>query len=418
MKIKVKNTSYADVMALPCERPLKVRRPSRLLRGLVNLVCASELKKVNFTLHNVQMERLDKKQPCLYLMNHSGFLDLKIAEKIIPQRFNIVATYDAFVGKRALLSALGCIATVKFATDPKLVRQMKYCFDKLHTSVLMYPEAGYSIDGTATVLPYGLGKSIKLFKVPVVMVTTYGDFLYDPLYNGLQRRKVNVSATMQYVLSREQIETMSVEQINETIAQCFAFDNFRHQQQNGVSVSENFRADYLERVLYKCPHCLAESTEGKGTELICHACGKVYELTEQGNMRALDGDTEIAHVPDWYDWERQCVRKEIENGSYRLEADVDIYVVRGTKAVYNVGEGRFTHTLEGISLVSADGALNYFHPSKTAYSVIADFFWYEIGDVVGFGDNDKQFYCVPKNSAFPVVKARLAAEEIFKILQK
>lgn len=418
MKIKVKTLSYKQVEALPAERPIKLRRPSSFLRRLVNMVCAKELKKLNFHCDSVGMDKL-KNVPCLYLMNHSSFLDLKIAERVIPCKFNIVATYDAFVGKRGLLTALGCIPTTKFVTDAKLVRQMKRCFDELHTSVLMYPEAGYSIDGTATVLPTGLGKCIKMFGVPVVMVTTYGNFLYDPLYNGLQQRKVNVSATMECIFTSEQISAMSVEQINSEVARRFSFDNFRQQQQSGTRVSEPFRADHLERVLYKCPYCGAEGRlEGKGDKLICHECHKVYELTEFGYIHAIDNDTEMEHIPDWYVWERRCVRDEILAGTYKLDTEVDIYVVRGTKAVYNVGRGNLTHTKEGFRLVSEDGELNYFHPAQTSYSVIADFLWYEIGDVIGFGDNDRQFYCVPTDASVPVVKARLAAEEIYKLLQK
>ncbi len=417
MKIKIKKLSYRQVMALPAEKPVKVRRPSRFLRFLVNAVCARELKKLHFHCESKGMEALAKGQNCLFLMNHSSFLDLKIAQRILPRWFNIVATYDAFVGKRGLLTALGCIPTAKFVTDPKLVRSMKYCFDKLHTSVLLYPEAGYSIDGTTTTLPYGLGKSIKLFGVPVVMVTTYGNFLRDPLYNGLQLRQVDVSATMQYLLSPKQIAEMSVEQINKVLAEGFGFDNFRHQQQHNVIVSEPFRADHLERVLYKCPCCGSEGqTLGKGTTLVCGNCHKVYELTEQGRMHAVDGPTEIEHIPDWFAWQRQCVRNQLQSGDYRLEADVHIYAVRGTKAVYDIGDGHLTHTAEGFRLTSDDGTLDYFHSAKTSYSIIADFLWYELGDVIGFGDNDKQFYCLPIDPSVPVVKARLAAEEIYKML--
>ena len=419
MKIKVKELSYSEVLALPKEKHITPQRPSRLLRGLINVICARELKKLHFSWTKKGMERFDKKQPCLYLMNHSSLLDLKIAEKIIPQRFNIVTTSDAFVGQRGLLTSLGCVPTTKFVTDTTLVRQMRYCFNKLKTSVLMFPEAGYSIDGTTTVLPYGLGKCIKLFKVPVVMITSYGAFLYEPLYNQLQKRQLDVCATMEYVLSPEQIENMSVEQINEQVRKCFSFDNFRFQQENGVVIDEPFRADYLERVLYKCPHCQTEGQmEGRGTTLTCHACNKTYELTEQGFMRALEGETEIDHVPDWYRWERECVRKDIENGSYRLDVDVDVIVLKGTKAVYRIGQGRLTHDASGFHLVSADGQLDYVHPSKHSYSVCADFIWYEIGDVIGIGTNDVTYYCLPKDKSIPVAKVRLATEEIFKLLQR
>ena len=303
-------------MALPKEKPFVPRRPSRFFRALINTICAGELRKVHFKFSKIGMEHLPKKQPCLYLMNHSSFLDLKIAERIIPQRFNIVTTSDAFVGQKWLLRTLGCIPTTKFVTDTTLVRRMLHCFNKLKTSVLMFPEASYSFDGTATTLPHGLGKCLKLFNVPVVMITTYGDFLYDPLYNGLQKRKVDVTATMEYALSPQQIKDLSVDELNTELNRLFSFDNFRYQQQNGIVVDEPFRADHLERVLYKCPHCNAEGKmHGKGTTLVCHNCNKEYELDEHGFMRAVDGDTEFSHVPIGTNRER--VRDEINEGAYR-----------------------------------------------------------------------------------------------------
>ena len=63
----------------------------------------------------------------------------------------------------------------------------------------------YSFDGTATPLTDSLGKLLKLLKVPVVMIRTYGAFHRDPLYNNLQLRKVTVSATMRCLLTPEEI---------------------------------------------------------------------------------------------------------------------------------------------------------------------------------------------------------------------
>ena len=79
MKIKVKNLSYNEVLALPKEKPFVPQRPSRFFRALINTICVGELRKVHFTCEKIGMDALDKKQPCLYLMNHSSFLDLKIA---------------------------------------------------------------------------------------------------------------------------------------------------------------------------------------------------------------------------------------------------------------------------------------------------------------------------------------------------
>ena len=40
-----------------------------------------------------------------------------------------------------------------------------------------------------------------------------------------------------------------------------------------------------------------------------------------------------------------------------------------------------------------------------------------MGDVIGIGDRNILYYCYPKNCGDVVTKARLAAEEIYKIVR-
>ena len=213
MKIKNRSLSYEAVLALPKEKQLPPKQPPMFFRWLLKTLSAGDLKATNFTLKTEGMERLGKDEPALFLMNHSSFIDLKIAGTILyPRPFNIICTSDGFVGKNGLMRNLGCIPTKKFITDPQLVRDMLFAVRDLKDSILMYPEASYTFDGTATPLPSSLGKLLKMLNVPLVMIKTEGAFLRDPLYNMLQLRKVNVSATMSYILSPEEIKEKSVDE--------------------------------------------------------------------------------------------------------------------------------------------------------------------------------------------------------------
>lgn len=418
MKIKTRERSYQQVMDIPVPAHRKPMKQLFLFRLVLRIASIPDLFFTRFKCTKIGMERLGKKQPCLILMNHSSFIDLEIASTILfPRPFNIVCTTDGFVGKNWLMRLLGCIPTKKFMQDVNLVRDMVYATKTLKSSVLMYPEASYSFDGTATPLPDSLGKCIKLMGVPVVVIQTQGAFSRDPLYNNLQKRKVKVSATMQYVLSPEDIAEKSAAEINEIIQSHFAFDGFKWQQDNQVRIKEKFRADCLNRVLYKCPNCNTEGKMvGKGIHLTCHHCLKQYELTEMGYMKALEGDTEFEHVPDWYQWERECVRAELDNGTYKLDVPVKIYMMVDTKCVYKVGEGQLTHSVEGFILKGCDGAIDYKQSPKSSYSLYSDYYWYEIGDMISIGDDRAQFYLFPTEGGDIVAKTRLAAEELYKLV--
>jgi len=420
MKIKTASMSIEDVRNLPAEKRRKPSKQSILFRTLLKIVSMPDILATHFRCRKIGMEKLGKNEPCLILMNHSSFIDLKIASTVLyPRPFNIVCTSDGFIGKGWLMRRLGCIPTEKFVTDLSLVRDIQYALKKLHSSVLMYPEASYSFDGTATPLPESLGKCLKLLNVPVVMIRTYGAFARDPLYNGLQLRRVRVSADMTYLLSPEEIRNKTPEELNAVLKEAFSFDNFRWQQENRIQIKEKFRADGLNRVLYKCPHCMTEGKmRGEGIHLHCDACGKTYELTEYGSLQALDGDSAFDHVPDWYRWERECVRLELAEGTYALDTAVDICMMVNKKRIYRVGEGRLTHSTDGFRLQGCDGKLDVVQKPLASYSLYSDYYWYEIGDMICIGGRDALYYCFPKGQKDIVAKTRLAAEELYKLLQE
>ena len=221
---------------------------------------------------------------------------------------------------------------------------------------------------------------------------------------------------MKQVLTAEQVGEMSVEEINEVIHREMAYDDYKWQKENNIKITEDFRADGLNKVLYKCPHCMAEGqTVGKGVMLTCKNCGAEYTLDEYGYLTA--DKPAFTHIPDWYAWQRQMVREELEKGTYKLETDVDIAMLVDTKALYMVGEGKLIHDENGFRLTGCDGKLDYSQGPLSCYGLYSDYYWYEIGDVICIGNKDALYYCFPKDNT-PVAKTRLATEELYKLKKR
>ena len=86
------------------------------------------------------------------------------------------------------------------------------------------------------------------------------------------------------------------------------------------------------------------------------------------------------------------------------------------KAIYKVGEGRLIHNNAGFRLTGCDGRLDYTQPPQVSYSLYADYYWYEIADVICIGDTQVHYFLFPKNGA-PVAKIRLATEEMYKLFK-
>ena len=418
MKINTRHLPYEEVLKLPRLEHRTPRMPSRLLAGVVRLVSAPTLWKTKFHYTTERMELVGD-EPCLILMNHCSFTDMKLAYGIFyPKPLGIVTSVDAmtgFLGK--LMRILGCTPTHKYVSDLTLIKDMEYMLKTNKTSVLMYPEAGYSFDGRTTTLPRKMGILMKKLGVPVVTVITQGAFHRDPLYNMLQIRDVTVSAHVKCLATAEELKEKSVAELDAALDEAFSFDNFAWQRDNRVSIDVPFRADGLHRILYKCPHCGTESKmEGKGIHLTCHACGKKWEMDEFGQLRALEGETEYPHIPDWYTWQRACVRREIEEGTYLLDTDVDIGIQVNLDGICMIGPGHLTHNENGFRLTGAEGRLDYVQSPLASHTLYADYYWYEIGDVIGIGNNEFSYFCFPKGDV-SVTKARLATEELYKRLK-
>jgi len=421
MKTTVKTMDFDKVMALPRHKHRNPIKPHLFWRVLIRLLTYIGMAGTKFTYTSERMEQLPKDEPCLILMNHSCFLDMQIAHRILfPRAFNIVSTTDASVGLFGLMKwvmhQIGGVPTQKFVTDLTLVQDMIYCFKNLKTSVLMYPEAGYSLDGTATVLPRKMGVLLKKFDVPVVMIETFGAFSRNPLYNELQVRKgVPVSAKVRLLYTREEIREKTVKELSDGLDEAFGFDQFKWQKENNIQIHDDFRADGLNRILYKCAHCGAEGEMlGKGTTIHCSHCGKTWELTPLGELQATEGETEFSHVPDWFRWQREQVKQAILDDTYKLDIDVDIAMLVDFKAIYRVGSGHLVHDRHGFRLTGCEGQLEYGQKPQACYGLYADYYWYEIADTICIGDNEHLYYCFPKGNV-PVAKARLAVEEMYKL---
>ena len=126
MKIKMKRMPYEQAMTLPRPKHKKPLKPWWILGLVIRILSIPDMLITRFTVKKERMGLVGK-QPCLILMNHCSFIDLKIAFKIFfPKPFCIVSTTDSFVGKGLLMRFLGCIPTKKYVTDIRLITDMLY----------------------------------------------------------------------------------------------------------------------------------------------------------------------------------------------------------------------------------------------------------------------------------------------------
>lgn len=383
---------------------------------LIWLLSKIALLGKEYKVEKINMEGL--KPPYMLLSNHMHFIDFELAAMgTYPYPVSNVVSIDGYVIKFFLLEWIGAIATRKFTTDIHLVKSIRKVLQR-GDILAMYPEARYTPCGTRAFLPDSLGKLIKMNKVPVVAVVHRGNHLYAPFWNFRRKRKVPMHTTLKQILTPEEIASLSVAEINAILRQELTYDEYRYQKENGIRIREPFRAEGLHKVLYQCPHCGEEFQMGsKGAELFCKACGKRWVWEETGELRALDGETEFPHIPDWFDWERQQVRQQVRSGSYSYSDEVQVWSLPRVWRYLPLGKAKLTHDPEQGFLLEGHyrGQTYRIHrqPEQTnSLHVEYDFGPLGKRDFIDISTENDSFYCRPTQENI-ITKLAFATEEIY-----
>ncbi|MDR2615293.1 MAG: 1-acyl-sn-glycerol-3-phosphate acyltransferase [Oscillospiraceae bacterium] len=363
----------------------------------------------------------DIRPPYLLLCNHNAFLDFMImTAAIFPRRASYVVAIDGFLGKEWLLRRGGGIGIRKFTSSVQVVKNMIHAKENGQVIVL-FPEARYSLCGTNAVLPDSIGKFIRLLNIPVVTLIMHGHHISNPFW-GKKRRISDLYAEMRLLFTRAQTQTLNVDEMNARVRESFVYDDFKWQRENGIEIKSRDRAAGLHKVLYQCPNCGAEyRMDSARDELWCGECGKRWRMTTLGELCAEDGNTEFPHVPDWYEWERENVRREVESGTYSLEVSARVDSLPNARGFVELGSAVLTHNMDGFTLRGVYDGEPYTERWKplSLYSCHIEYNYGKHGrDCVDLNTLNDTLYIYPEGRNVSVTKIALATEEIYNYMSR
>jgi hypothetical protein len=99
-------------------------------------------------------------------------------------------------------------------------------------------------------------------------------------------------------------------------------------------------------------------------------------MDEYGVLTSTEGETEFSHIPDWYNWERENVRREVAEGRYSFEDQVDVYSLPHMKKFIHLGKAIFKHSSEnGVTIEGHYNGEDYKirRPSAGLYSIHTEY---------------------------------------------
>ncbi len=376
-----------------------------------------------FNKGHVKTEKAVKKikGPYLILSTHASFMDFPMLVKgIMPRTTGWVMSVEEFRRGDWLMYGIGGMPKRKFTHELVTAKHMLHYLRKVKYPVAIYPEARFSLAGVNERLDGAIGKFCKHAKVPVVMFKAMGNFVNSPQWSKHPYRKIRQEAKIYQLFTVEELAALPAEEIQARIEKEFERDEYKWQVEKGYHTKCKNRADGLYRILYKCPVCGAEfKTKSGGVHLWCEECGAKWEMDTLSRLRGVNTDKGFSHIPDWYNWEREEVRKEVREGRYRFEDEVRVEDYYSTKiGLIPVGEARVVHDENGFTFEgTVDGkpfALN--KPVSSMYSVHIEYDFLNRGDAFDIAVEHTSYFMFLKTAKNYLTKLHFAQEELYDYL--
>ena len=360
------------------------------------------------------------KPPFLILCNHASFVDFPLVIKaIFPYRTSWVISIEEFIGKEWLMRGVGGIYKRKFTADLTVVRHILNALTRQKVCCTIYPEARYSLAGINEQIDGALGKLAKKAKVPVCVFITKGNFIRSPQWCKHPYRKVPIEGVFKQIVTRQEVEKLSADEIQSRIQSAFEYDDFAYIRDNKIRITCEQRAQNIHKILYQCPVCGKEfSTDSKGTKLWCSECGAMWEMDEYCRLHRENGPDIFTHVPDWYRWERENVRKEVEEGRYRFEDVARLErLVNGKVGFSTIGEVKLVHDENGFTMSGdiLDGRFEFNRSVASMRSVHIEYDFKGRGDAIDLCTLEDTYFVFPLTARNVLTKLHFATEELHKL---
>lgn len=328
--------------------------------------------------------------PCVLLSNHPSFYDVYYTCKTIdPERATFILNRFYFRNKllRFILKSIGVIPKKIFSADTETIKKtLKTIKDGY--SIYMCPEGRLSVNGTNYLINNETAKLVKHLKVPVVIINIQGAYLAKPKWRKKQI-KGQVETTIKRVISKEELQVLSVDELTDIINENLSFNDFEYAKDNNLIYKYKHKAEGLENILYYCPKCHKEHCLFTNGNIIkCNECG--FELKINDSYWFDENEYGINNILDWYkiicEYEKDNIEKGIDlkcdvivkkfNLSDKSQDEVGngICYLDNDKFVYegNLKVKRFEHsmkTINGLAFSSGEefecyyeNELYYFYP--------------------------------------------------------
>ena len=274
----------------------------------VRNVAAFVLKPYCAVKYGIKVKRFNEqgKRPYLIMLNHQTVFDQFFVGMAFKGSVYYVASEDLF--SNGPVSSL-----IRFLVDPipikKSVNDVRAVMNCMKVAreggtIAIAPEGNRTYDGKLCYIKPSIVTLAKALKLPIAFYRIEGGYGVHPRWSDVVRKGKMVGYVSK-VIEYEDFKDMPDEDLYSIILRELNVD-----EANGKGTYKHKRlAEYLERVVYVCPHCGLSDFESNKDILKCKKCGMTVKYTENKTFEAVCGEMPFKYVADWYEYQNKYISR-------------------------------------------------------------------------------------------------------------
>ncbi len=240
----------------------------------------------------------------LILFNHQTALDPLFVSMAFKGPIYFMAPDDLFSnGFRSSLMRhfFAPIPIAQHTADPNAVRS---CIKvaKEGGTIAIAPEGSATYVGKTLQMNPAIVPLVRKLKLPIVLFRIEGGYGTFPRWSDTIRRG-QMRAYVAEVIEPEEYAQMSDGELMAHIR--------KYLWVNAAKTPGTFKSDhaaeYLERVLYVCPHCGLSRLESHGNVLTCTNCNLSVQYLPNKQLKGVGMHFPFRYVADWYAYQCQYI---------------------------------------------------------------------------------------------------------------
>ncbi len=284
----------------PVQKPPKTKKKQPWIRPrhkvIRNILCCT-LGTYCKLRYNAKVEKFKEweNRPYCILLNHQTPFDQFFVGMSVKGNIYYLATEDIFsMGwvSDLIRWLIAPIPIKKQATD---VRAVMTCIRVAREggSVCIAPEGNRTYSGRTEYMSPAIIPLVKKMGMPLLLYRLEGGYGVQPRWSNVTRRG-KMRCYVSRVIMPEEYGDMTDDELYEAVKEglyvneACADSEYRHKKS----------AEYLERLLYVCPHCGLSTFESHKDTVTCLSCGRKARYTA---TKELEGDFPYRFAADWYD---------------------------------------------------------------------------------------------------------------------